>query len=329
METKKKFVVSHAPHWHNGNRVSRKSYNMMLAALPAVAIGIHQYGALALGVVCIAMASAMAWELILDLLMKRPSSIGDGTAALTGLILAMLMPPTLPWWAVITTTFVAILIGKMIFGGLGGNPFNPVLVGYAVANLSWKGLFDFDAALAGGYTFGFDMAYPLTAVKTAVANGAGAEAAANFSASALLMGQQTGGIGAIFGLGLIIGGLYLIIRGYIRWEICLSFVAGIFVTAYLFKAFGPEGAYADPSFHLLTGFTLIGAFFLMGEDSSTPVNLIPMLIFGAGAGVLTMLMRNIGAYADGVVYAILLMNILNPLLDMIRPGALGKVVENA
>ena len=329
METKKKFVVSYAPHWHNGDRVSKKSYNMMLAALPAVFFGVSQYGAVALGVICIAVASAMAWELILTKIMKRPVSIGDGNAALTGLLLGMLMPPTVPYWAVITTTFVAILIGKMVFGGLGGNPFNPVLVGYAVTNLSWKDLLDVDFSLAPSYVFDFNMAYPLTAVKSAVTNGNGLEAAAAYSSKALLMGQQAGAIGTMFGLGLIVGGIYLIIRGYLRWELCLSFLGGILVTSFLFAALGPEGKFAGPAFHTLTGFTLIAAFFFMAEDSSTPVNFLPMIIFGAGAGVLTILMRNIGAYADGVIYALLLMNILNPLLDMIRPKALGKVVENA
>ncbi len=332
METKKKFVVSHAPYWHDGNRVSSKSYNMILAALPAVIFGIHQYGAIALGVICLAMASAMAWELVMNLIMKQPTTIGDGNAALIGLLTAMLMPPTLPWWAVVTTTLVAIIVGKMIFGGLGGNPFSPVLVGMAIAGVSWKAMFDFDVALAGAYDFNFQelgMAYPLTVVKSAIANGTGAEVAGEYASSALLLGQQVGGIGTMFGLGLILGGLYLIARGHIRWEVSVSFLLGVAVTAYLFAGFGPEGKYAGPGFHLFTGYPLIGAFFLATEDSSSPVNFIPMLVFGAGAGILTVLMRNIGAYIDGVIYAILLMNVLNPLLDMIRPKALGKVVEDA
>jgi electron transport complex protein RnfD len=139
------------------------------------------------------------------------------------------------------------------------------------------------------------------------------------------MGQQSGGIGSTFGLGLIIGGIYLIIRGFIRWEISVSFLAGVLITAMFFNIIDPA-RYAGPVFHLLTGYTLIGAFFLATEDSSSPVNFIPMLIYGAGAGIMTVLIRNIGAYVDGVVFAILLMNLVNPLLDKIRPKALGKVV---
>ena len=122
------------------------------------------------------------------------------------------------------------------------------------------------------------------------------------------------------------GGLYLMLRGFIRWEISLSFLAGIFVTALLFKFFDASGQYEGPLFHLLTGYTLIGAFFLATEDSSSPVNFIPMLIYGAGCGVMTILIRNFGAYVDGVVFAILFMNLVNPLVDKLRPKALGKVV---
>jgi electron transport complex protein RnfD len=116
-------------------------------------------------------------------------------------------------------------------------------------------------------------------------------------------------------------------RGFIRWEISVSFLVGVFFTALLFTMFGEEGKYAGPLFHLFTGYTLIGAFYLATEDSSSPVNFIPMLIYGAGCGIMTILIRNIGAYVDGVVLSILLMNLANPLIDKIRPQALGKVVE--
>ncbi|WP_028316383.1 RnfABCDGE type electron transport complex subunit D [Desulfatibacillum aliphaticivorans] len=328
METNKKFVVSYAPHCHNGDRISKKSYNMMLAALPAVFFGILQYGIAALSVICLCVSTAMAWELIFNRIMKQPPTIGDGNAALTGLLLGMLMPPVVPWWVILTMTFVTILIGKVIWGGMGGNPFNPVILGYAITRLSWGGFLDVDASLAPGYIFDFNMANPIVAVKSAIWDGAGADAASAFSTKALLLGQHCGTIGTMFGLGLIVGGLYLIIRGYLRWELCLSYLAGVIVTATLFSAFGPEGKYAGATFHVLAGFTLIAAFFFMAEDSSTPINLIPMVIYGVGAGVLTILIRNIGNYADGVIFAFLLMNVLNPLLDNIRPKALGKVVEN-
>jgi Na+-translocating ferredoxin:NAD+ oxidoreductase subunit D len=146
----------------------------------------------------------------------------------------------------------------------------------------------------------------------------------NYRAVDLLMGQQIGGIGATFGLGLIIGGLYLIVRGIVRWEISLTFLAGVYITAMVFNMVAPD-KYASPMFHLLTGYTLIGAFFLAPEESSSPVNFIPMLIYGAVGGFMTVLIRNIGAYVDGVLFAILLVNLLSPLFDKIRPKAIGKV----
>jgi electron transport complex protein RnfD len=144
----------------------------------------------------------------------------------------------------------------------------------------------------------------------------------------LFMGREVGAIGATFSLGLIIGGIYLILRGYARWELSVSFIAGILVTAFLFRLVNPE-SYAGPLFHLFSGYTMLGAFFLITESSSSPVQQIPMLIYGFLAGFMIILMRNIGMYADGTVLAILLMNIVNPLLDNIRPTALGKDMNNA
>jgi len=317
MHSQKLLIGSHAPYWHNGNSVTSKSYNIMLAALPAVGMGIYQYGIPALAVITFSISCAMLWELIMNIAMKRPISIGDGDAAAIGLILAMLLPATTPWWIVLTGTFLAIVIGKQIFGGLGGNPFNPILVAFAILMLSWKNYLDFDTALLN-YDLGFKMLYPLGALKHF-----GTDAIGDFTSQGLLMGQQIGGIGAFCGLGLIIGGLYLILRGYIRWEIAFSFLIGIFVTALLYNISNPD-KYAAPMFHLLTGYTLIGAFFLATEDSSSPVNLVPMLLYGAGAGIFTVLIRNIGAFVDGVVLAVLIFNVANPLLDKIRPKALGK-----
>ncbi|MEW6672046.1 MAG: RnfABCDGE type electron transport complex subunit D [Thermodesulfobacteriota bacterium] len=322
MFNQKKFIVSHAPFWHDESKVSIRYYNILLATLPAVLFGIIQYGMPALAVVSLSVSSAIFWELLMNRATKRPVTITDGNAALIGMLFAMLLPASSPWWLVITGTFVAIVVGKHIYGGIGANPFNPALVAIAILTLSWKGFMNFDQALLN-FNFDFNMAYPLAAVKRI-----GSAAAASFSAGDLLLGRQSGGLGATFGLGLILGGLYLILRGFIRWEISFSFLAAIFITALVFHLTN-SGRFAGPVFHLLTGNTILGAFFLATEDSSSPVNFIPMLIYGAGAGVLIMLIRNIGGHADGVVFAILLMNLANPLLDKIRPKALGKVNSHA
>ena len=322
MPDQKLFIGSHSPYWHNGSSISARSYHTMLAALPAVLLGIIQYGTPALGVLAFSISCAMMWELLMNIFMKRPISITDGNAALIGLLFAMLLPATTPWWAVLVGTFVAVVVGKQIFGGMGCNPLNPALVAIAIMTLSWKSLLDFNYTLVN-YDFGFDMVYPLAAIK-----GFGASAVSNYTLSGLLMGQQPGGIGSTFGLGLIIGGLYLMLRGFIRWEISLSFLTGVFLTALFFNIADPE-KYANPAFHILTGYTLIGAFFLATEDSSSPVNFVPMLLYGAFAGILTVLIRNIGAFVDGVVFAILMMNVANPLLDKIRPKAMGRGIKHA
>ncbi|MCK5417997.1 MAG: RnfABCDGE type electron transport complex subunit D [Desulfobacterales bacterium] len=315
----KKLIVSHAPFYHSGRRVTERSYHTMLAALPALLLGFYHYGMPAFGVVCLSVSTAILWELIINLVTKRTISIGDGNAALIGLLFAMLLPATMPWWAVIIGTFIAVVVGKQIFGGIGSNAFNPVALAMAIMMVSYKDLFDFDAALLN-YDLEFATLYPLVAAKYF-----GATSADAFSLTDLLMGRQLGGIGSTFGLGLLLGGIYLMLRGFIRWEISLTFLAGVYLAAFVFNLFDPA-RFAPPAFHLLTGYTLIGAFFLATEDSSSPVNFIPMLIYGAAGGIMVVLIRNIGAYVDGVVLAILVINLLSPLLDKIRPQALGKVM---
>jgi electron transport complex protein RnfD len=312
------FIVSHAPFWHNGSNVAERHFGMLIAAMPAVALGIIHYGMPAVGVVALSISSAIFWEWLMNRITKRTITVADGNAALLGLLLAMLIPATTPWWMVIVGTFVMMVIGKHVFGGIGSNPFHPVAVSVLILTVSWGAFFDFNGALVN-YTFSFNALYPLTLSKNF-----GSAAVTDFSALNLLMGRQIGGIGATFGLGLIGGGIYLLAKRYIRWEVVFSFLAGVFLTALIFHLAAPD-QYAGPIFHLLTGYTLLGAFFLLPEDSSSPVNTVPMLIYGAGAGVMTMLIRNIGVFTDGVLLAVLMMNLVNPLLDKIRPKALGKV----
>jgi electron transport complex protein RnfD len=319
MNDQKKLIVSHAPFLHNGTSIPARSYNMMLAALPAVVMSIVYFGVPVIAVVSLSIATAIFWEWAMNRITKRPETIGDGNAALLGLLFAMLLPPTTPWWVVLTGTFVCIVVGKEIFGGIGSNAFHPAVLSLAILMVSWPGYFNFDQAVVD-YDLGFPSPYPLAALKYF-----GLPAVTNLSMGDLLLGRQVGAIGATFGLGLIAGGIYLIIRGHIRWEIAFSFLAGIIFTATLFKLADPD-RFAGATFHLFTGYTLLGAFFLATEDSSSPVNFIPMLIYGAAGGIMTILIRNIGAHIDGVIYAILVINLINPLLDNIRPKALGKVV---
>jgi Na+-translocating ferredoxin:NAD+ oxidoreductase subunit D len=318
-----KLTVSHAPFWHDGDSIFKMNLNILIALLPAVFFGIIQFGAPAVGVLALSLSSAMFWEFIMSIISKDKIRIGDLDSAVIGLLFGMMLPATSPWWLVITGTFVAVVIGKIIFGGLGANPFNPALIGMAFLMLSWNTFFDFDAVYVN-YDFDFTALAPLAALKFMGVQ----EISGMFSANELLMGRQIGAIGSTFGLGLIIGGIYLILRGYTRWEITVSFIAGIVITAYCFNIANPD-EYAGPMIHLLSGYTLLGAFFLSTENSSSPANIIPMLIYGFFAGVMIILMRNLGAYADGTVLAILLANLVNPLVDTIKPKALGKGANNA
>ena len=319
MNSKKTLIVSHAPFWHDGSGIPERSYNAIIAALPAAIVGIAYYGAPALGVISLAMSTAILWELLLNYAGKRPITVGNGNAALIGLLLAMVLPASAPWWLVVIGTFLAVVIGMQIFGGIGANPFNPVALAVAILTVSYKTHLDFDAGLVN-FTLSFPSATdPLTALKAF-----GPAAIADVSPIDLFIGRQVGGLGSTCGLALTIGGIYLMLRGIIRWEISIAFIVGVFVCALLFNMADPT-RYASPVFHLVTGYTLFGAFFLATESSSSPVNFIPMLIYGALGGVLTVLIRNIGAYVDGVIFAILLINLINPLVDKIRPKAIGKV----
>jgi len=319
MNNKKMLIVSHAPFWHDGSGIPERSYHTIIAALPAALAGIAFYGAPALGVISLAMSTAILWELLLNYASKRPITVGNGNAALIGLLLAMLLPASVPWWIVILATFLAIVIGMQIFGGIGANPFNPVALAIAILMVSYKTHMDFDAGLVN-----FSLNFPSTMDPLTALKAFGPGAVEHLSAMDLLLGKQVGGLGSGCGLALAIGGIYLILRGIIRWEISIAFIAGVFVCATLFNLADPS-RYAPALFHLFTGYTLIGAFFLATESSSSPVNFLPMLIYGALGGVMTVLIRNIGAYVDGVIFAILLINLINPLVDKIRPKAIGKV----
>jgi electron transport complex protein RnfD len=319
MNSKKTLIVSHAPFWHDGSGIPERSYHTIIAALPAAIAGIAYYGAPALGVISLAMSTAILWELLFNYISKRPITVGNGNAALIGLLIAMVLPASVPWWIVVIGTFLAIVIGMQIFGGIGANPFNPVALAVAILMVSYKTHMDFDAGLVN-----FSLSFPSTTDPLAALKAFGPAAVANVNPIDLLMGRQVGGLGSTCGIALIIGGIYLILRGIIRWEISIAFIAGVFVSAMLFNMADPT-KYASPIFHLLSGYTLIGAFFLATESSSSPVNFVPMLIYGAIGGVMTVLIRNIGYYVDGVIFAILLINLINPLIDKIRPKAIGKV----
>jgi electron transport complex protein RnfD len=215
-------------------------------------------------------------------------------------------------------TFVSILIGRQVFGGNGGNPFNPALIGWAAVRLSWYDHINFDIAVIK-YNLAFSAEYPLSVLKNS-----GYKAASQiWGHNGLFMGDQIGGIGTAMILLVIVGGVILLVRGVITWEIPLFFIVGTALGALVFWL-TDSSKYADPLFHILTGNVMFGAFFLATDYASSPVNRVAKIIFALGCGIFTVIFRVWSKYPDGVVFAILLMNIMNPLIDKICPAIPGK-----
>ncbi len=306
-------IVSTGPHWHSGARVADSSLAVLLALVPATLAGIARYGLDAVGVVALGMGSAMAAEALWQRLTRRPVTIADGSAAASGLMLALLLPASIPAFMVVLASMLGIIIGKQCFGGLGANPLSPTLVGYGILRITqpWAGHLDFDLMLVM-YDTGFVKEYP-----EAVFKALGAAGLAEFRSWDLLLGRQTGGIGSSQIAWLLLGGLFLVARGAIRWLIPAGFLAAVAGVAAVLNLADPN-SYAGPTFNLLTGNVMMGAFFLATDHSSTPVSRWGLLVYGLGCGALTVAFRAWSTYGDGVVFAILLMSIFVPLLDKLR-----------
>ena len=234
------------------------------------------------------------------------------SALVVGVLFAFLLPATAPWWLVVVGAAVSMILGSMVFGGLGGNPLNPAIVGWAVLSISWPDLVDINGTLLR-----WDLVYPVAELKYF-----GVEAVKNLSLTDMLLGVKLGGLGAAQVLALIAGGLYLIARGLLRLYIPLSFLAGVFLTALIYYLIDPA-VYASPVFHLLAGSVILAAFFLMPETSSSPTGRTAMILYGLVGGALVVIIRTYGIYPDGVPFAVLLANLLTPLLDLIQPKPFG------
>jgi electron transport complex protein RnfD len=284
----------------------------LIALLPAVLMAMVHFGFEAFRVLALAGATAVAVEAVCLKLMNREITVDNYSALFTGVAFAFLLPPTAPWWLVIIGATTAIVLGRIVFGGLGANPLCAPLVAWAVCRLSWPAPMDMDLNLL--HT---TLNYPLTQLKYF-----GTSSLYQFGYDDLLLGNQIGGLGTSQVLALLLGGAYLLIRKQIRWFIPAAFIGAVFVTAWLFHLSDPN-QYAAPMFHVLAGGVMFGAFFLAADPSSSPVGKVPMLLFGAIAGIMVVVIRVYGVYPDGVPFAILLANLLSPLLDRVRPKPFG------
>ncbi len=305
-------AVSAPPFWHCGRTVHKQNYNMLIALLPAVFMSIYHWGLPSARVMALAMLTGIVIEAICQHIMHRDITVDDFSGAIACLLFAFLLPAAAPWWIVVIGSALCITLGKMAFGGLGANPVNTTLVGWALMYVSWPLYMDPNAM-----QLNTSFVDPLIQLKYF-----SAEVAAQTPLIDLLLGKQIGGLGAAQALGLFIGGSYLAARGIIRWEISLSFFIGVLGTAAVFHTIDPI-TYASPLFHILTGSTLLGGFFLATESASSPDRQLPMMIYGFVGGIMVIIIRVYGIYPDGVPFAILVINLLTPLLDSIRPKPFG------
>jgi electron transport complex protein RnfD len=310
--TQIRLTVGPPPHWRCGRTLGSLMALSCAALLPAMALAVWRNGLDAARVLALAGAVAVISEALLEKLAGREVDVDNGTALFHGLLFAMLLPATAPWWLTAMGAFCTIALGRTVFGGFGANPFCPPLVGWAVCAVSWERHLDLDLALARWPT-----PDPLAQLKFL-----GAQAVDGLPLADLFLGAQLGPLGAAQGAAIAAGGLFLILIGRLRPHIPLTFLAGVAGMAALFHVLDP-GLQPGPLFHLCTGAVLLGAFFLAPDFGSSPSGHWPMLLFGLTAGVLVMVIRRYGIHTDGTAYAILLANLLAPLLDRIRPKPFG------
>jgi len=311
-------TVSCAPHVHCGRTTRSMMLETLVVLIPTVILAVINYGLPALRVMALAGASAVAVEALCARIMERENETDDLHGLLTGLLLAFLLPASAPWWLVVAGSAACIILGKAIFGGIGGSPLCAPCVGWAVLSISWPELMDTELTLLSA-----NFAAPLHQLKHF-----GFMAVEDMPLLDALLGRQIGGLGAVQVLPLLLAGLWLMMRGHIKPLIPVGFFLGVILASLCFHLPGPD-EYAPPLFHLVTGGTVLAAFFLATDNGSSPVFPIGVLLYGLLAGVMLILIRVWGVYPDGAPFAVLLANLAAPLLDRIRPRPFGTRKEAA
>ena len=310
-----KYTVAPAPHVHGGDSVQKNMLNVILALMPAFLAGIYYFGTGAIVVSGIAILSCVAFEwLITKFLLKKEVQIYDCSAILTGMLLGMNLPSSLPWYMVVIGSLIAIGIGKMSFGGLGNNLFNPALVGRVFLLIS------FPAAMTT-----WPIPAPLTFDGSVDALTAATPLSdlANFAEMDLFLGHSGGSLGETSAVALLLGLIYLLATRTITWHIPVSIIATVLVFTGIMHGVNPE-EYASPLLHITSGGILLGSIFMATDYVTSPMTKAGQLIFGVGIGVITVVIRLFGSYPEGVSFAILIMNAVVPLINRyIRPKRFG------
>ncbi|MBN1622632.1 MAG: RnfABCDGE type electron transport complex subunit D [Endomicrobiales bacterium] len=289
-------IVATSPHVHAPINIQKVMGEVLIALIPAVIASLYFFRLYAFKVLFIATASSVFFEYIWQKVNKQPIRINDLSAALTGILLALTLPPTIPWWMIIIGSMVSVILGKQVFGGLGHNPFNPALVGRAFLQVSWP------QAMTTWVT-------PFDAVSTATPLAIKKLGLQEVIPSYfdLFLGNCSGSLGETSALALILGGIFLIKREHIfaitPFTYIITFIIGIL-------AFGQ-----DVLFHVFSGGLMLGAFFMATDPVTTPMSKQGKFIFGLGCGILTVLIRLKGGFPEGVCFSILIMNMTVPLID--------------
>ncbi len=326
--TNRLLTVSPSPHVHASDSVQKIMYRVLLALVPALIWSVIVFGFHALWVILIASVSCLGFEyLIQKFMLKKAPDITDGSALLTGILLAFNVPSSLPWWMVIIGSLVAIGIGKMSFGGLGNNIFNPALVGRVFLLISFPVQMTNWPVNARSGIDALTSATPLGLLKEGLKNGQPLSELMGKLPSTydLLLGNIGGSLGEVSALLLLIGGIYLLIRKVITWHIPVSVIGSMFIFAAIFRFTNPAEN-VSPLFHILSGGAMLGALFMATDMVTSPMTAKAQIIFGAGIGIITMLIRLFGSYPEGISFAILIMNACVPLLNKyVKPKRFGEV----
>jgi electron transport complex protein RnfD len=326
--------VSPSPHTHTEDTTRKLMFGVVIALMPALFASVFYFGMGAVIVTATSIVSCLVFEyLIQRFILKKPVSITDGSALVTGLLLAFNLPSNIPIIIIVLGSLVAIGIAKMTFGGLGNNPFNPALVGRVFMLLSFPvqmTTWPIPSGFNTGYTDAITGATPLAIIKEGIKNG---ESLSQLMGKVpttfqMLLGKMGGSMGEVAALALIIGFIYMLYKKIITWHIPVSVIGTVAIFTSILWLINPESN-ASPVFHLLSGGLLLGAIFMATDYVTSPMNPKAMLIYGCGIGMLTVIIRVWGSYPEGVSFAILIMNAFVPLMNTyIKPKRFGEEVIN-
>ena len=317
-------VVSLPPHERSEVSVARIMWTVAAALVPTLLVGVWLHGFRALVVTAVAVAASVGVEYaVVRWMFRRPeTTVGDGSAVVTGMLLAFNLPAGIPLWQVVVGAIVAVGIAKMAFGGLGNNPFNPALVGRAFMLISFPVDMTTWPVPRGSSFFHWD----LDAVTAATPLGLLKEGAALDQLPShldLFLGTVGGCIGEASAVAVIIGGLVLVWKGYVAWQVPLTYLVGLAVPTGIAWLIDPT-TYADPLVHILAGGAMLGAWFMVTDMTTSPMSVAGKVVFAGAAGVIAALIRLFGGFPEGVSYSILIMNALVPVIDRhIKPRRFG------